>query len=300
MDRLLYRLGEVMVYEPLKNTLGFSKVRAGYTAGEAIGPETCDFYLSLRINLKQLFGEAEVSMFITQSPDGQVRSDTVGVYSTGVDLRIAEDGEVFTDHPALSCGISGMTKARPAPTTPRDGWRRGGRVHRGRHRASADHRPGQGCGQDGQWASVHAEILREQAEVFPQHSGGGGVRGGVRDVLCVHQHRPDDGGNWAERNNIAYGSYQQLSQHPGVLKTIGLHLVEVNRSLAADEMLSGCQVHRYLVLHKELDADDGEMTRTRKMHRGVIGEKFADYRAMTGAALALRATPRPPSRKGCV
>ena len=83
-------------------------------------------------------------------------------------------------------------------------------------------------------------------------------------------------GNWAERNNIAYASYQELAGHPQVLDTIQSHVEEVNASVAEDEMLSGCQIHRFLVLHKELDADDGEMTRTRKVRRRIVEEKFDD------------------------
>ena len=83
-------------------------------------------------------------------------------------------------------------------------------------------------------------------------------------------------GNWAERNNIAYSSYQELSQHPQVGAMILGHVEEVNRSIAQDDMLSGSQVSRFLVLHKELDADDGELTRTRKVRRKIIGEKFHD------------------------
>jgi long-chain acyl-CoA synthetase len=83
-------------------------------------------------------------------------------------------------------------------------------------------------------------------------------------------------GNWAERNNIAYSSYQELAGHPKVLDAIQAHVNEVNQSVAQDPMLSGCQIHRFLVLHKELDADDGELTRTRKVRRKIIGEKFDD------------------------
>ena len=89
-------------------------------------------------------------------------------------------------------------------------------------------------------------------------------------------------GNWAERNNIAYGSYQELAAHPEVYAMVQGHVEEVNRSLAADPMLAGCQVHRFLILHKELDADDGELTRTRKVRRRVIEEKYAD---LVGGAL---------------
>ena len=83
-------------------------------------------------------------------------------------------------------------------------------------------------------------------------------------------------GNWAERNNIAYSSYQELSGHPMVLEMVQDHVENVNKSVAEDEMLKGCQIHRFIVLHKELDADDGEMTRTRKVRRKIIGEKFND------------------------
>jgi long-chain acyl-CoA synthetase len=101
MDRFKYWLGHLFVYGPLKNTLGFSKVRVGYTAGEAIGPEIFDFYRSLGINLKQLYGQTEATVFITAQPDGEVRSDTVGVPSPNVELRIAENGEVFYRSPGV-------------------------------------------------------------------------------------------------------------------------------------------------------------------------------------------------------
>ena len=95
MDRLKYKLGELCIYGPLKNTLGLSRVRVGYTAGEAIGPEIFDFYRSLGINLKQLYGQTEASVFITVQPDGEVRADTVGVPATGVEIRIEENGEIY-------------------------------------------------------------------------------------------------------------------------------------------------------------------------------------------------------------
>ena len=83
-------------------------------------------------------------------------------------------------------------------------------------------------------------------------------------------------GNWAERNNIGYASYQELARHPQVMDTIQTHVEEVNASVAEDEMLSGCQVHRFVVLHKELDPDDGELTRTRKVRRRIIEDKYDD------------------------
>ena len=205
MDRAKYALGELMIYGPLKNTLGLSRVRVGYTAGEAIGPEIFDFYRSLGINLKQLYGQTEATVFITAQPDGEVRSDTVGVTCPGVELKIAENGEVFYRSPGVFVFGNG----------------------------------------------------RDECTAFINI-----------DLTAV--------GNWAERNNIGYASYQELARHPQVMDTIQSHVEEVNASIAEDEMLSGCQVHRFVVLHKELDADDGELTRTRKVRRKVIGEKFDD------------------------
>jgi long-chain acyl-CoA synthetase len=83
-------------------------------------------------------------------------------------------------------------------------------------------------------------------------------------------------GNWAERNNIAYSSYQELAAHPKVYEMIQANVEEVNTSVAQDEMLSGCQIHRFLILHKELDADDGELTRTQKVRRNIIADKYDD------------------------
>ena len=101
LDRLRYALGELLVYGPLRNVLGLSRIRVGYTAGEAIGPEIFEFYRAIGINLKQLYGQTEASVFITQQPDGEVRADTVGVASPGVELRIADTGEVFYRSPGV-------------------------------------------------------------------------------------------------------------------------------------------------------------------------------------------------------
>ncbi len=82
-------------------------------------------------------------------------------------------------------------------------------------------------------------------------------------------------GSWAERNNVVYGSYQELAGHPRVYDMIAQHVDEVNRSLAQEEIMAGAQIRRFLILHKELDADDGELTRTQKVRRGFIAERYA-------------------------
>ena len=276
-DRLKYRLGEVLIYGPLKNTLGFSRVRVGYTAGEAIGPEIFDFYRSLGINLKQLYGQTEASVFITQQPDGEVRSDTVGVPSPGVELRIADSGEVFYRSPGVFMRYFKNDEST-ADTKDAEGWVAtgdAGFIEKGSgHLRIIDRAKDVGKMADGRLFAP--KYIENKLKFFPNILEA--VVFGAGREMCSAFINIDLAavGNWAERNNIAYGSYQELSQHPQVLTTIGEHVAEVNRSVAGDEMLSGCQIHRFLVLHKELDADDGEMTRTRKVRRGVISDKFAD------------------------
>jgi len=276
-DRFKYWLGDLCVYGPLKDTMGFGRVRVGYTAGEAIGPEIFDFYRSLGINLKQLYGQTEASVFITVQPDGEVRSDTVGVPAPGVEIRIAENGEVFYRSP----GVFEEYYKNPdstASTKDAEGWVATGDAgffEEGTgHLRIIDRAKDVGQMADGKMFAP--KYVENKLKFFPN----------ILEAVVFGNERSECTafinidltavGNWAERNNIGYGSYQELAGHPRVLETIREHVEEVNRSLSEDPMLAHCQVHRFLVLHKELDADDGEMTRTRKVRRGVIGEKFDD------------------------
>ncbi len=276
-DRLLYRVGHILIYGPLKNTLGFSRVRVGYTAGEAIGPEIFDFYRSLGINLKQLYGQTEASVFITQQPDGEVRSDTVGVPSPGVEVKIGENGEVYYRGPGTFVEYYKNPEST-ADTKDPEGWVATGDAgffEEGTgHLRIIDRAKDVGKMADG---SLYApKYIENKLKFYPDILEA--VVFGAGREMCTAFINIDLSavGNWAERNNIAYASYQELSQHPRVIETIQAHVEEVNRSVAEDPMLSGCQVHRFLVLHKELDADDGELTRTRKVRRKIIEEKYAD------------------------
>ncbi|WP_223228826.1 AMP-binding protein [Lutimaribacter pacificus] len=276
-DRFKYWLGDLFIYGPLKNTLGFSKVRVGYTAGEAIGPEIFDFYRSLGINLKQLYGQTEASVFITVQPDGEVRSDTVGVPAPGVELKIADSGEVFYRSPGVF-EFYYKNEESTKSTKDAEGWVATGDAgfieHDTGHLRIIDRAKDVGKMADG---SLFAPKYVENKLKFYPNILEAVVFGNNRD-RCMAFINIDLSavGNWAERNNIAYSSYQELAGHPKVYEMIQSHVEEVNASVAEDEMLSGCQVHRFLILHKELDADDGEMTRTRKVRRGIIAEKFDD------------------------
>ncbi|MCX7643890.1 MAG: AMP-binding protein [Rhodobacteraceae bacterium] len=276
-DRLHHALGDVLIYGPVRNALGFSRVRVGYTAGEAIGPEIFGFYRSLGINLKQLYGQTEASVFITQQPDHEVRPDTVGVPSPGVEIRIAESGEVFYRSPGVFVEYYRNPDATAA-TKDAEGWVAtgdAGFIEEGTgHLRIIDRAKDVGRMADG---SLFApKYVENKLKFFPSILEAV-VFGAGREMACALVNIDLTAvGNWAERNDIAYASYQELAGHPRVLDMIQGHVEEVNRSLAADPMLSGCQIRRFLVLHKELDADDGELTRTRKVRRRIIEEKYAD------------------------
>jgi long-chain acyl-CoA synthetase len=277
MDRLKYALGNVLVYGPLKDTLGFGNVRVGYTAGEAIGPEIFEFYRSLGINLKQLYGQTEATVFITVQPDGEVRADTVGVPAPDVEIRIDDRGEIFYRSPGTFVEYYKNPEST-ADTKDPEGWVATGDAgffeEKSGHLRIIDRAKDVGKMADG--SMFAPKFVENKLKFYPDILEA--VLFGNEKDRCVAFINIDLSavGNWAERNNIAYASYQELAGHPKVLASIQDHVSAVNKSVAEDPMLSGCQVHRFVVLHKELDADDGEMTRTRKVRRRIVEDKFAD------------------------
>jgi long-chain acyl-CoA synthetase len=276
MDRMKYLLGEIFVYGPLKNTLGLSRVRVGYTAGEAIGPDLFEFYRSIGINLKQLYGQTEASVFITQQPDDGVDPDCVGVPTPGVEIRIDEaTGEVFYRSPGVFQEYYKNPEST-AETKDAQGWVATGDA------GFMDKRSGQlrildrakdvGKLNDG---SLFAPKYVENKLKFFSNILEAVVFGDGRESCMAFINIDQTAvGNWAERNNIAYGGYQELAAHPQVYQMIQENIETTNRSLADDPMLSGCQISRFLVLHKQLDADDGELTRTLKVRRNIIAERY--------------------------
>jgi len=276
-NKLKYWLGRLLVYGPLLNTLGLSKVRVGYTAGEAIGPEIFSFYRSLGINLKQLYGQTEASVFITQQPDGQVRADTVGVPSPGVEIKISDSGEVFYRSPGTFIEYYKNSKSTKE-TKDKQGWVAtgdAGFIEKDTgHLRIIDRAKDVGKMKDGRLFAP--KYVENKLKFYPSILEAV-VFGADRDMCTAFINIDLQAvGNWAERNNIAYSSYQELANNPEVYKMVQNHINEINRDVAEDEMLSGCQIHRFLILHKELDADDGELTRTRKVRRRVIQDKFKD------------------------
>ena len=274
-DRLKYRIGEFLVYGPLKNRMGFLRMRVGYTAGEAIGPEIFRFYRSLGLNLKQLYGQTEASVYISAQPDGEIRADTVGRPSPDVEIRIEENGEVMYRSPGVFVGYYKNEEATRETKT-NDNWVHTGDAgffdHEG-HLRIIDRAKDVGKLNDG---SLFApKYIENKLKFFPNIKEAVAFGDG-RDVCTVFLNIDLTAvGNWAERNNISYASYQELAQHPRVYEMMEEHVAQVNRDLASEDTMAGSQIARFLVLHKELDADDGELTRTQKVRRSFIAERYA-------------------------
>jgi long-chain acyl-CoA synthetase len=274
--RLLYRVGDVLVYGPLKNRLGVSRVRLAYTAGEAIGPEIFRFWRSLGINLKQLYGQTEASVYITAQPDGEIYADTVGKPNIGVAVKIADNGEVLFKSPGVFVGYY-KDPQKTSEIRTADGW-----VHTGDagfidpktgHLKIIDRAKDVGRLNDG---TLFAPKYLENKLKFYPNIREAVAFGDKRDFVCVMLNIDLVAlGSWAERNNVVYGSYQELAGHPQVYDMLAEHVAEVNRSLLEEQAMAGAQIRRFLILHKELDADDGEVTRTQKVRRNLIAARYA-------------------------
>ncbi|MBI3367183.1 MAG: AMP-binding protein, partial [Burkholderiales bacterium] len=273
-DRLRYGLSDLLVFGPLRNTLGFSRVRVAYTAGEAIGPDLFTFYRSIGINLKQLYGSTETAVFVCLQPDHEVRADTVGVPIDGVEIRLADSGEILVRSPGLLKEYYKNPAATAEVLTP-DGWYHtgdAGFIDAGGHLKIIDRAKDVGRLADG---AMFAPKYIENKLKFFAHIKEAVAFGDRREQVCAFINIDAEAvGNWAERRNLPYGGYTDLAQKPEVYELIRGCIEQVNADLASDERLAGSQIARFLILHKELDADDGELTRTRKVRRGTIAEKY--------------------------
>ena len=273
-DRLLYRLGNILIYAPLKDALGLGRVRLAYTAGEAIGPEIFKFYRSIGINLKQLYGQTEASVFIAMQPDGEIYADTVGPPAPWVELKIDENGEVLF----RSVGVfEGYLKNDQATENAKDkqGWVKSGDagyILPNGHLRIIDRAKDVGKLNNG--ALFAPKYLENKLKFFPQIQEAVVFGDGRDQVTAFINIDLQAMGNWAERNAIAYASYQELSSLEPVQRQIVTCIERVNRDLAADAQMAASQIGRFLILPKALDADDGELTRTRKVKRNVVSDRY--------------------------
>lgn len=274
-ERLLYKLGDLLVYGPLKDALGMSRIRLAYTAGEAIGPEIFDFYRSLGVNIKQIYGQTEASVFVTIQPNGQVRADTVGVAAPEVEVRIDDSGEVMYKGPGVFEEYYKNEEATRSTKTD-DGW-----VYTGDagfftddgHLKIIDRAKDVGKFSAGEIFAP--KYIENKLKFFP-HIREAVVFGDNRECCNAFVNIDMEAvSNWAEKQGVSFASYQELAASDAVYEMIRESVESVNRDLAADSMLAHSQINRFLILHKELEADDGELTRTRKVRRPFIAEKYA-------------------------
>jgi len=274
-DRLLYRLGDLLVYGPLRNVLGMSRVRVAYTAGEAIGPDLFKFYRSIGINLKQLYGSTETSVFVCIQPDGHVKSDSVGPAVKGVELKFTPARELLIRSPGLFKEYYKNPQAT-AEAKDAEGWFRtgdAGYFDSDGHLKIIDRV--KDVGELGDGTLFAPKYLENKLKFFPYVKEAVAFGQG-RDRVCAFINIDFEAvANWAERRNLAYSGFTDLASRAEVYDLVRECVEKVNADLAQEPEVANSQIRRFLILHKELDADDGELTRTRKVRRGFIGEKYA-------------------------
>ena len=272
--RLAYRLGDMLIYAPLKNTLGFTRIRVAYTAGEAIGADLFAFYRSIGLNLKQLYGQTEAFLFVTAQADRAVRSDAVGPPAPNVDLRIAPDGEVQFKSPGMFVGYF-RDDDKTAEVRTADGYIKTGDAgffERDGQLKIVDRAKDVGRLENGQMFAP--KYIENKLKFFPNIREAVAIGDGRDFVAAMINIELASVGAWAERHNVSYASYQELAANPRVTAMIEEHVDAVNHALSLEPVMAGAQIRRFLILPKELDADDGELTRTQKVRRAFIAERY--------------------------
>lgn len=274
-DRFKYRLGDLLIYGPLRNVMGLSRIRVAYTAGAAIGPDLFKFFRSIGINLKQLYGQTETCAYVCIQQNGQVKLNTVGQAAPGIELKIADNGEVLVK------GVSVLKEYYKRPDATAEVIDEQGYFHTGDagvidedgHLRIIDRAKDVGKMNTG--AMFAPNYIENKLKFFPQIKEAV-CFGHQRDQVCAFINIDYEAvGNWAERQGIPYGGYVDLASKSQVLELISNCIAQVNADLATEAGMADTQVARFLVLHKELDPDDDELTRTRKVRRNFIAEKYA-------------------------
>ena len=267
--RLGSALGELLVYAPVRDQLGFRRARLVYTGGAPLGSDTFRFFRSFGVNLKQVWGSTELSGLATLQPDGEASPETVGPVLTGMELRISEDGEVLIKSPGVFQGYYKQPEATTDALTA-DGWYRtgdSGYLDPRGHLVIVDRAKDVGKLEDG--TSFAPQFVENKLKFSPFISEAivfGHQRPFVAAIVAI-----DLGtvGSWAERRNLAYTSFQDLSAKPEVRELIRNEIRQSNASLP-----EASRIGRFMLLNKEFDPDDNEITRTRKIRRRFVAEKY--------------------------
>ncbi len=269
-DRLGLAVGEIVVYGPVRDQLGLRNARWCYTGGAPLGPDTYRFFRSFGINLKQVYGATEASALIACQTDAEANPNTVGRPIPRVDIRIDDRGEVLLKGPNVFKGYFKQDEVtRETMTT--DGWLKTGDAgffDKQGHLVIIDRAKDVGKLADG--SAFAPQFIENKLKFSPF----------IREAVAFGDQRPivvamiaidlQTVGTWAEKRGLAYTSFMDLSRKPEVAGLIGEEIAKANATLPDVQ-----QVKRYLLLNKELDADDAEMTRTRKVRRRFVAEKYA-------------------------
>lgn len=272
--RLLYAMGEFFVYGPLRDNLGMRKIRYAYTAGATLGQEIFQFYRSIGVNLKQIYGLTETSAMCTYQPDEDVKLHSVGMPIPEVEVKISDQGEVLIKSPGLFQGYYKNPEATSKAL--KDGWLYtgdAGFIDKDKHLVVIDRAKDVSTLANG---TIFAPQFIETKLKFSPYIKEVVTLGQDKDyVTAMVNIHAESVGKWAEKRGINYTSYTDLAQKPQVYDLIYSEIKNVNASLNEEEQLRNAQIRRFLILHKELDPDDAEITRTRKLRRGFIAEKYA-------------------------
>ena len=268
--RVLRALGEFFVFAPLRDHLGFRRTRYAYTGGAPLGPEIFLFFRSLGINLKQVYGQTEAGGVSCVQRDGDIKLGTVGKPFPNTEVKLTEAGEVISRSPCVFVGY--YKNAEATMQTVRDGWLYSGDAalfDPDGHLIVIDRAKDVSALTDGtKFAPQYIENKLKFSPYIKEAVAVGQDRSYVGAMVNIDM---ENVGKWAERRKIAYTTYTDLAQKAEVYDLIAQEVERVNRDLP-----QGTRINKYVLLHKELDPDDEEVTRTRKVRRGFVAKKYAD------------------------
>ena len=268
--RLWHWLGDLLVFSAIKDHLGLLRIRRAYTGGAALGPDVFRFFHALGVNLKQIYGQTEISGISVVHRDGDVKFHSVGVPIPETEIRISETGEILSRSPSVFQGYYKNPEA--TAETLEDGWLHSGDagyVEESGHLVVIDRMKDVMRLADG---SIFSPQYIENKLKFSLY---------IKEAVVIGKERPyvvaminidmANTGKWAESKKVAYTTYTDLSQKPQIYDLVRREVEAVNKDLPA-----AARLRKFVLLHKELDADDEELTRTRKVRRGFVEEKYRD------------------------
>lgn len=266
--RLAYLLGELLVFSAVKDHLGLVNLKRAYTGGAALGPDVFRFFHALGVNLKQIYGQTEIAGISVAHRDGEIKFNTVGRPIPETEIRISPDGEIISRSPSVFVGYYKNDAASAEAL--KDGWLYSGDagyLDEDGHLVVIDRVKDVMRLADG---TIFSPQFLENKMKFSPYIKEAVVLGRDRPyVVALLNIEMGNVGMWAERRQIPYTTYVDLTQKSQVLELIAQEVRKANEDVPA-----AVRVKKFVVLHKELDADDEELTRTRKVRRGFISEKY--------------------------